>query len=153
MAELTKYFLKDMVAAGSGKILNLSSIASKGPGPYQAVYHGTKAFVQSFTEAIRSEIAEEKKDITITALLPGVTDTDFFNKANMNSSKAVQNKEDMADPMDVALDGYRALMEGKDMVVSGMRNKAQVAMEAITPDSVVAERTKKTQEPVTAKKK
>jgi len=82
---LTKLFLKDMVERGSGKILNLSSIASKTPGPWQSVYHGTKAFIQSFTEAIRSEVKES--GVTVTALLPGATDTDFFNKADMQESK------------------------------------------------------------------
>ena len=145
---LTKHFLKDMIVKGQGKILNLSSIASKGPGPYQSVYHGTKAFVQSFTEAIRSELKDDYKGITVTALLPGVTDTDFFNKANMQASKAVQDKSQMADPAKVAKDGYDALMAGKDMVISGFMNKVQVGLESITPDSVVAEQTKKKQEPV-----
>lgn len=87
---LTKLFLQDMVAKGNGKILNLSSIASKVPGPWHSVYHGTKAFVQSFTEAIRSEVKDT--GVTVTALLPGATDTDFFNKANMNDSKIVQKE-------------------------------------------------------------
>ncbi|MBS1618744.1 MAG: SDR family oxidoreductase [Bacteroidetes bacterium] len=152
LVELTKYFLKDMIARGDGKVLNLSSIASKGPSPWQSVYHGTKAFVQSFTEAIRSELAEEE-GITITALLPGVTDTDFFNKADMTNSKAVQDKSEMADPAVVAQDGYDALMAGKDMIVSGFKNKAQVAVSAVTPDSAVAEQTKKKQEPVRKPKK
>src|ERR1044072_932483 len=86
---LTKLFLQDMLKRGEGKILNLSSIASKSPGPWQSVYHGTKAFVQSFTEALRSEVKES--GITVTALLPGATDTDFFNKADMLESKAVQD--------------------------------------------------------------
>ncbi len=140
---LTKQFLKDMISRGSGKILNLSSIASKIPGPYQSVYHGTKAFVQSFTEAVRSEVKD--KGIVITALLPGVTDTDFFNKADMLDSKAVQGK--MADPADVAKDGYKALMSDDDMVVSGIMNKVQVAMANLTPDSLAADQTKKKQEP------
>jgi len=143
---LTKLFLKDMVARGEGKILNLSSIASKTPGPWQSVYHGTKAFVQSFTEAVRAEVKEN--GITVTALLPGVTDTDFFNKADMNDSKAVQDESKKADPADVAKDGYKALMKGDDMVVSGFKNKVQVAMGAITPDNVQAEQTYKMQEPV-----
>src|SRR3954471_4995299 len=114
---LTKQFLQDMLARGEGKILNLSSIASKMPGPWQSVYHGTKAFVQSFTEAIRSEVKD--KGITVTALLPGTTDTDFFNKAHMLASKAVQDEDKLADPAVVAKDGYEALMAGKDMVISG----------------------------------
>jgi short-subunit dehydrogenase len=80
--------------------------------------------------------------------LPGVTDTDFFNKANMNNSKAVEDKEAMADPADVAKDGYDALMNGDDMVVSGFKNKMQVAMGAITPDSTLASMMDKKQEPV-----
>lgn len=146
LVSLTKFFLQDMVQRGSGKILNVSSIASKTPGPWQAVYHGTKAFVQSFTEAIRAEVKES--GVTITALLPGVTDTDFFNKADMNDSKAVQDKDAMAEPADVAKDGYDALMRGDDMVVSGFSNKIQVAMGAITPDATMAKITGKKQEPV-----
>jgi short-subunit dehydrogenase len=146
---LTHQWLKEMVARGDGKILNLSSIAGKIPGPWQAVYHGTKAFVQSFTEAIRSEVKD--KGVTITALLPGVTDTDFFNKADMNSSKVVQDKDNMADPAQVAKDGYDALQRGEDMVVSGFKNKAQIAMNAITPDETAADRMGKMQEPADQK--
>lgn len=145
---LTKLYLKEMATRGNGKILNVSSVASKIPGPWQAVYHGTKAFVQSFTEAIRSEMKDKDNDITITALLPGVTDTDFFNKAEMTDSKAVQDKDKMADPADVAKDGYDALMRGDDKVVSGFMNKVQVAMSNITPEAAVAEQVKKQQEPI-----
>lgn len=147
---LTHLFLKDMVAERRGKILNLSSIASKAPGPWQAVYHGTKAFVQSFTEAIRSEVKDS--GITVTALLPGVTDTDFFNKADMNSSKAVQDKDDMADPADVAKDGYDALLRGDDKVVSGFKNKLQVAMNNLATDQMAADQMKDFQKPVDDRK-
>jgi short-subunit dehydrogenase len=147
---LTKLFLQDMLERGEGKILNLSSIASKSPGPWQSVYHGTKAFVQSFTEAIRSEVKE--KGITVTALLPGATDTDFFNKADMQASKAVQDKDKLADPAKVAKDGYDALMSGDDKVISGFKNKATVAMSNMMTDSTAANMMKKQQEPVTQKK-
>jgi len=140
---LTKKFLQDMLSRGSGKILNLSSIAGKTPGPWQSVYHGTKAFVQSFTEAIRNE--NKDKGITITALLPGVTDTDFFNKADMNASKIVQGK--MSDPADVAKDGFDALMSDDDKVISGFKNKVQIAMSNLMPDTMVADQMKKMQEP------
>lgn len=146
LVSLTKFFLKEMVQRGDGKILNVSSIASKAPGPWQAVYHGTKAFVQSFTEAIRAEVKD--KGVVVTALLPGVTDTDFFNKADMTESKVAQDEQKMADPADVAKDGYKALMNGDDMVVSGLKNKLMVAMGAITPDSVQAKQMQKMQEPV-----
>lgn len=142
---LTKHFVKEMVARNSGKILNLASIASEVPGPWQSVYHATKAFVLSFSEALRSELKDT--EITVTALQPGATDTDFFNKADMQSSKAVQDKEALSDPADVAKDGYEALMAGKDKVVSGFKNKLQVALGNITPDTILAEQTKKQQEP------
>ena len=145
LVTLTKLFLKEMVSRGKGRILNLSSIASKLPGPYQAVYHGTKAFVQSFTEAVRSEVKDS--GVTITALLPGATDTDFFNKADMNQSKIVQEGK-LDDPKQVAKDGYEALMNGDDMVVSGMKNKLQVAMANITSDEKAANKMKKQQAPV-----
>ena len=141
---LTKLFLQDMVKRGEGKILNLSSIASKIPGPFQSVYHGTKAFVQSFTEAIRNEVKDS--GVIITALLPGATDTDFFNKADMEESKIVQEGK-IADPAEVAKDGYDALMKGDDMVISGFKNKMQVAMGNVLPDSAVAEKVHKQQEP------
>lgn len=143
---LTKCFLTDMTARNSGRILNLASIASKLPGPWQAVYHGTKAFVLSFTEAVREEVKDT--NITLTALMPGVTDTDFFNKADMQDSKAVQDEDSMADPADVASDGYQALMDGKDKVVSGFKNKVQIAMSNLTPDSVVAHQMHEQQKPV-----
>jgi len=142
---LTKHFLKQMVNRGDGKILNLSSIAGKVPGPYQSVYHGTKAFVQSFTEAIRAEAKDTS--VTITALLPGATDTDFFNKADMQESKIVQEGK-LDDPAKVAKDGFDALMSDDDKVVSGFKNKIQVAMSNVTPDAIVAEQMKKQQEPV-----
>lgn len=141
---LTKHFLKDMVSRGSGKILNVASIASKTPGPYQSVYHGTKAFVHSFTEAIRSEVKET--GITVTSLLPGVTDTDFFHKADMEDAKIIKEGK-KADATDVAKDGYDALMNDKDMIVSGFMNKVQVAMSNVIPDSMVADKTKKQQAP------
>lgn len=143
---LTKLFVKEMIERNSGKVLNLASVASKLPGPWQAVYHGTKAFVLSFTEAIREELKDT--DITVTALMPGVTDTDFFNKADMLDSKAVQDKDAMSDPADVAKDGYEALMAGKDKVVSGMKNKLQVGMSNVLPDSTVAHQTYEQQKPV-----
>ena len=113
------------------------------PGPWQSVYHGTKAFIQSFTEAVRSEVKD--KGITITALLPGATATDFFNKADMLEAKNVQGE--LADPAKVARDGYDALMRGEDMVVSGFKNKMQVAMGNILPDETVANKVYKQQAP------
>lgn len=146
---LTKDFLKDMVKRKSGKILNVASIASETPGPWQSVYHGTKAFVLSFSEAIREELKD--LNISVTALLPGVTDTDFFNKAEMNGSKAVQDKKAMADPAVVAKDGFDALMSGKDKVISGFKNKIQVGISHVMPDSTVAHTMAEQQKPVDKK--
>lgn len=140
---LTKLFLQEMVDRGEGRILNVSSIASKLPGPYQAVYHGTKAFVHSFTEAIRAET--EGTGVTITSLLPGVTDTDFFHKAHMEDSKMLEHK--MEDPAEVAQDGFEALMAGEDMRISGLKYKAQVAASNLTPDHMLAKTMLKQQEP------
>ena len=86
--------------------------------------------------------------VTITALLPGVTNTDFFHKANMEESKIAQDESKMADPADVAKDGYEALMAGKDMVISGFKNKVIVGMNNIIPDAKSAEQMAKQQEPV-----
>ena len=131
----TKLYLKEMLTRNEGRILLVGSIAGELPGPLQAVYHGTKAFVNSFTESIQ----EENKDsnITITALLPGLTDTDFFNKADMNRAKNVA-QGDKADPARVAQDGYKALMNGENRVISGFMNKVQVTASNLMPDELVA---------------
>jgi len=143
---LTKHFVQEMAARGEGKVLNLGSIAGKTPGPWQAVYHATKAFILSFTTAIR----EEMKDtgVTFTALMPGVTDTDFFNKAGMNDSKAIQDESAKADPAGVAKDGYEALMAGEDRIISGVKNKIQIGASNLMPDSTVAHNIFEQQKPV-----
>lgn len=151
LVTLTKLFLIDMVGRKSGRILNLASVASKVPGPFQAVYHGTKAFVHSFTEAIRAEIKES--GVGIASLLPGATATDFFRKADMLDSKAVQDPDKLSDPADVAMDGYNALMNGDDMVISGFKNKMQIAISNVTPDEMVAKNMYKQQEPVSENEK
>ncbi|MEA1848507.1 MULTISPECIES: SDR family NAD(P)-dependent oxidoreductase [unclassified Chryseobacterium] len=146
---LTKMFLKDRLPKGSGKILNLASIASKAPGPWHSVYHGTKAFILSWSEAIREELKDT--GITVTALLPGPTDTDFFNKADMNESKILEDKDNLASPEEVAIDGFNALMNGDDKVVSGLKNKLTVAMSNIATDSMAAHRMGEMQKPVNEK--
>jgi short-subunit dehydrogenase len=143
---ITKHFVQQMVTRGEGRILNLGSVAGKLPGPWQAVYHATKAFVLSFTTAIREELKDS--GVTLTALMPGVTDTDFFNKAGMNDSKAVQDKEAMADPADVAKAGYEALMAGEGRVIAGFKNKVQVNAANLMPDSSVAHTLYEQQKPV-----
>jgi len=146
---LTQLFLKDMVARNEGKILQLASIASETPGPYQAVYHATKAYVLSLTEALISEVKDT--NVTITALQPGATDTDFFNKAEMQDSKIIDTK--LSDPAAVARDGYNALMKGDDKIVSGLKNKVMVGMSNVMPESMVANQMNKMQEPKSEEKK
>ncbi len=143
LTSLTKLFLKDMLARNEGKILNLSSTASQTPGPLLAVYSATKAYVQSFTQAIINEVKDTY--VVITALLPGATDTDFFNKADMRDTKQVQDMK-LDDPADVAKDGYNALMNGKEKIVSGFKNKVQAALSSILPEQTGAENVKKTLE-------
>jgi short-subunit dehydrogenase len=143
---LTKHFVRQMAQRGSGRVLNLGSVAGKLPGPWQAVYHATKAFILSFTTAIREEMKDS--GVTFTTLMPGVTDTDFPNKAGMTESKIVQDKEAMADPAEVAADGYEALINGEDRVISGFKNKIQVASANMVPDSTVAHAVYEQQKPV-----
>lgn len=121
---LAKKVLRDMVSRNDGKILLTSSIAAEMPGPYYAVYAASKSFVQSFAEAIRYEMKDTKKNITITSLQPGATDTNFFERADMTDTMV--GKKDKDDPAKVARDGYEALMAGKDHVVAGsFLNKVQ----------------------------
>ncbi len=140
---LTKHYLKEMVARNKGRILNVSSIAGKIPGPYQSVYHGTKAFVHSFSEAVRAEL--KGTDVVVTSLLPGATDTDFFNKAHMEQSKMLD--QDLSSPVEVARAGFAALMEGEDMVVPGAKWKAQILASHLMSDSALAKMTLKQQGP------
>jgi uncharacterized protein len=121
---MTKPFLRAMVDRGSGRILNTASIAGFEPGPLLAVYHATKAFVLSWSEALAVEL--ESTRVSVTALCPGATDTDFFPKAGMLGTKAFQGKNLMA-PQDVARAGYEGLMAGKLFVVPGGMNKVLVA--------------------------
>jgi short-subunit dehydrogenase len=143
LTALTYLFLKDMIIRNEGKVLQLASIASELPGPWQAVYHATKAYVLSFTESLINELKES--NITLTALQPGATDTDFFNKADMQESKITDSK--MSDPAKVAKDGYQALMKGDDKVVSGLKNKVMVAASNVMPDTMLAEQMNKQQQP------
>jgi len=123
--------------------LNVGSIAGEAPGPWQAVYHGTKAFIHSWSAAIRNELKDTQ--IQVTVLVPGATDTDFFHKANMEDSRILETK--LSDPAEVARDGYNALLAGEDKRVSGMKNKVQVTMGQVMSDSMAAENMKKQQEP------
>ena len=120
---LTKRFLPAMIARGHGRILNTASVAGFQPGPLLAVYHATKAFVLSWSEALATEL--QGTGVTLTALCPGPVDTDFFTKAEMIDTHAFQDTKMMA-PQDVATAAYKALMEAERIIVPGSVNKAMV---------------------------
>lgn len=124
-----------MEAAGNGRILITGSIAGFMPGTYQAVYNGTKAFLDSFSFAIRHEL--KGTGVTVTCLMPGATETDFFERADMMDAPVGTAKKD--DPAKVAKDGYDAMMKGEGDVVSGWHNKLQAAIAHITPAPLLAE--------------
>jgi len=146
---LAKHLVRDMVARGEGRLLFTSSIASTMPGAFQAVYNASKSFVQSFALALRNELKDT--GVTITALMPGPTETEFFERADMLDTKVGAGDKDSAE--DVARDGFEALMAGKERVVShSLSTKAQGRGSRFMPDSVKAEMHRKMAEPGSARK-
>lgn len=144
---LCKLVLTDMAGRDEGRILFTSSVASTMPGPFQAVYNASKSFVQSFALAIRNELKDT--GITVTSLMPGPTDTEFFERAEMEDTKVGAGEKD--DPAEVARQGFDALMAGKERVVAGaFKNKAQVAASGMIPDRVKAEKHRDMAEPGSA---
>lgn len=137
---LTKLFLPLMLQRGRGRILNTASIAGFEPGPLFAVYHASKAFVLSWSEALAVEL--EDTPISVTALCPGPTDTDFFEKADMLESRAFQTASVMA-PQDVAKAGYEGLMKEELFIVPGGMNKALVAARRVLSQGAQARLNKK----------
>ena len=135
---------RQMRAAGEGRILFTGSIAGYMPGSYAAVYNATKAFVDSFALALRNEL--EDSGVTVTCLMPGVTDTEFFERADMMDTK-VGAQENKADPATVAKIGFEAMMKGESDVVAGLKNKLQVAMAGVIPKEVLAEQHRKMAQP------
>ena len=125
----------DMRERGQGKILITSSIAALMPGTFQAIYNATKAFLHSFSFALRNELKDS--GVVVTALMPGPTETDFFHRADLDDTKVGQSKKD--DPADVAKTGFDALMSGEGDAIHGLKNKLQGAVAAVTPDSALAE--------------
>ena len=134
---LLQKVLRDMVAWERGKVLVTGSIAGYIPGSFNAVYNATKAFIDNFTDALRNEI-KDVEGVTLTTLMPGPTETEFFDRADMLDTK-VGADDNKADPAKVAKDGWEALMNGKASIVSGMMNKLQVAAAGVAPASVMAE--------------
>lgn len=132
---LTNLFLPTMVARGAGRILNTASVAGFEPGPGYAVYSATKAFVLHYSESLATELKDT--GVTVTALCPGPTDTDFFLKADMLETRSFQQANLMA-PQDVAKAGYAAAMRGDRVIVPGAANKAMVFMRRLIPESLQA---------------
>ena len=145
---LAKRILPDMVSRGEGQVLFTSSIASTMPGSFQAVYNASKSFVQSFALALRNELKDT--GVTITALMPGPTDTEFFERADMLDTKVGADEKD--DPADVAREGFEAMLAGEERVVSAsLKTKLQGKGSRLLPDSAKAEMHRKMAEPGSGK--
>jgi short-subunit dehydrogenase len=140
---------REMKDRGNGRILITGSIAGFMPGTYQAVYNGTKAFLDSFSFALRAEL--KGSGVTVTCLMPGATETDFFERADMLDTKVGTAKKD--DPADVAKIGFDAMMNGDGDVASGWHNMLQAAIASVLPAGVTAELHRKQAAPGTADKK
>ena len=138
---------RDMRARAAGRILIVGSIAGFMPGTFQAVYNGTKAFIDSFSWALRNELKDT--GVTVTCLMPGATETDFFDRAQMLDTKVGSEKKMAAD--EVARIGFKAMLDGEGDVVAGMKNKVTAAVAAVTPSAMLAEQHRKMAEPGTAK--
>ena len=132
---LTKLVLRDMVRRGEGRILITASVVAATPGPFHATYAASKAFLHSFAEALHHEL--DDSGVTVTSLMPGPTETEFFERAGMQDTKVGSSDKD--DPAEVARQGFEALMSGKDRVVAGSRmNRVQVTAGNALPDTAAA---------------
>lgn len=135
VVHLAKRLVPRMVNRGEGRILITASVASTSPAPFLAVYGATKAFDLSFAEALRFELKDT--GVTVTALQPGATDTEFFERAEMENTKVAQGKKD--DPADVAKKGFDAMMAGKDKVIAAsMKSKLEGLAGEILPETTKA---------------
>lgn len=130
VVHLAHRLLPAMVERGSGRVLVTSSVAATMPGPYYATYAAAKAFLQSFSEALRHELRDT--GVTVTALQPGPTDTEFFERSGMEETPAARGPTD--DPADVARQGFEALMAGKDHVVVGGLGTMQAVTARVLPE-------------------
>jgi short-subunit dehydrogenase len=138
---------RDRRARNSGRILITGSIAGYMPGSFQAVYNASKAFLDNFAFALRNELKET--EVTVSVLMPGPTDTEFFRRAEMLDTEVGQAKKD--DPAVVAKAGFDAMMSGEGDVVSGWKNKMQTTLANITPPGILAELHRKMAAPGTGK--
>ncbi|WP_033222460.1 SDR family NAD(P)-dependent oxidoreductase [Kitasatospora phosalacinea] len=141
---LAKYLLRGMAARGEGRLLITSSVASMTPGPFQAVYNASKSFLQSFAEALGGELKDT--GVTVTSLMPGPTETDFFRRADMTDTRI--GRQDKDDPALVARQGFDALLAGKGKVVAGSaKTKAQGLVSKVVPDRLKAGAHRRVAEP------
>jgi short-subunit dehydrogenase len=131
---LIQPIVKRMVERGQGRVLITGSIAGHMAGTFQAVYNGSKAFIDSFSAALNEEIKDS--GVTVTCLKPGATETEFFHRAEMEDTKVGQAKKD--DPADVAKAGWDAMNKGEASVIYGLKNKMQVAGAAMMTDATTA---------------
>jgi len=139
LTQLTHLYLKEMISKNEGRILQLGSIAGFQPGPLMAVYHASKAYVVSLSEALATELNDMESDVTITCLCPGPTDTNFFSRAHAENTKVYENKEaTMQNPEEVAEGAYNALMDGERVYIPGAMNKVMTFMRRVIPKSLQA---------------
>jgi short-subunit dehydrogenase len=140
---LVQHVARGMVARAQGRILITGSVAGFMPGSFHAVYNGTKAFIDSFALALRNEL--KGTEVTISCLMPGLTDTDFFERADMQDTRAGQGRK--ADPEKVARIGFEAMCKGEADVVAGLRNRLEVALSKVMPAQAVAQLHRRLAEP------
>jgi short-subunit dehydrogenase len=140
---LIQEIARDMRSRNSGRVLIVGSIAGYVPGPFQAIYHGTKAFIDSFSFALRNELNDT--EVSVTCLMPGATETAFFERADLMDTKVGQMEKD--DAGEVAKVGFDAMMEGQADVVSGWHNKIQTMAAGIVPGEFLAARVRRQTEP------
>jgi short-subunit dehydrogenase len=140
---LVQHVARGMVARAQGRILITGSIAGFMPGSFQAVYNGTKAFIDSFALALHNEL--KGTEVTISCLMPGATDTEFFVRADMLDTRVGQGRK--ADPADVARIGFEAMLKGEADVVAGLKNRLEVAISKVMPAQAVAQMHRRLAEP------
>ena len=140
---LIQHVARGMVARARGRILITGSVAGFMPGSFQAVYNGTKAFVDSFAIALRNEL--KGTEVSISCLMPGATDTEFFARAHMLDTRVGQGRK--ADPAAVARLGFDAMLKGEADVVAGLKNKLEVALSKVMPSQAVAQMHRRQAEP------
>lgn len=144
---LIQHVARGMVARASGRILITGSIAGFQPGAFHAVYNGSKAFIDSFAIALRNEL--KGTEVTVSCLMPGATDTEFFERAGMETTRVANDPKMLMQPDEVARIGFQAMLKGEADVVAGWKNRLQVAMSKVMPAQAAAQMHRKLAEPGT----